>query len=229
MVLFCWGRLRLRVPAFRPTGTLFWGGLLVVSVITVIAPGRQFAHYLLFLIWPIAGLIVCLIGNYANETNSFLKPNCALYIAWLTPFFMLMPFGGSVNIDNRYLAAERAIEDIKHACVFDKNDTLFVWGYAPSYYVELALTPATREVATPSEIMGKPMPEYSRACIQADLLAAPPSYIIDSVGPSDNFFHDIEKQSVSLWPWLESFIAERYTLVPLNSACRLYKRKDICK
>ena len=116
--------------------------------------------------------------------------------------------------------------------VSQRGDSLSVWGWMPSYYVETGLSPATRDAVGHSLISPGPYQSYFRNRYLGDLQRSRPVIFVDAVarGAFLGPFGQAEKHES--FPELARFIDENYALwvdiqiEPGDSPVRLYLLKE---
>jgi hypothetical protein len=104
---------------------------------------------------------------------------------------------------------------------------LGIWGWANNLYVETNLPQATRDPHSVFMIWPGGNQKYYRASYLSDLREHRPAVFVDAVGPeSFHFTHRIESGH-EIFPELDSYIKEYYTLVADLMGSRIYARNDL--
>ena len=229
----CFPAMLARPAALRFAGFAFV--LLFSSLVAALAPGRQFFHYLLFIVPPI-GLMAGSIWQAAWTTASQLPRARTVRI------FLLVLWGGAVlypqisarvSLPHRYvgslttyepLATEPvAAEILRHS---RPGEPLGLWGWNCRYYVYTQMRQATRDAHTVQQIIASPLTEYFRARYLRDLMRSRPQVFIDTVGTNDPSFKNRETQAHETFAALRVYIDENYELIKDLNGSRIYVRLD---
>ena len=210
------------------------GVFLFVSLAAILAPGRQYTHYLILLIIPATLFAGCLMGSWWQQTKD--QPGTTV-MRW----FLLAAFIGILlwpQINSRtsqphpYLSKLSAYAKTPVPPVVQQilryarpGETLGQWGWMCRYYVLTGLRQATRIAHTNQEIQYSPQIEFYRAHYLSDLKRNRPPVFIDTVGPGNFVFQDRASGHES-FPALRDYIAQNYNLVADTDGTRVYARKD---
>jgi len=225
LVLLALGFLGLRRFQWRPLLPAWL--LCVAAYCAVLAPGRLYPHYLLFLSFPLA-LLAGLQFGYLLDAR---PPRHRVF--W---FAVLLSMGGADQLLERVgrheslrnlIAVTHPRDDVTRFINQNKKtgDSLAVWGWRPEFYVETQLPQATREAHTEAQVNEHPQRDHFRARYLADLRAGEPAFFIDSVGPDDYQLKDPARQGHETFPELADYIALNYTLANTGGSFRLYLRQ----
>ena len=228
----------LRTPAF-PKAALrlltLSGIFLAASLVAVLAPGRQYAHYLILLIIPATLFCAYLFASWWQESAQ--NKTSTPILRWV----LLMGFMGSLvwpQVQSRYSQAHPylgklaayaraplpsvAQEILRYA---HPGESLGQWGWMCRYYVLTGMRQATRIAHTIQEIQYTPQIEYYRARYLADLKRNQPPVFIDTVGPG-NFVFQNRDAAHEMLPDLRDYISQYYRLVADIDGTRIYVRLD---
>jgi hypothetical protein len=242
LVLLLWacvaGRVRLPGRLRWPLIAMVADGVLTAGCVVI--AGKPFLHYLILFVPPLALFcgLVFFVGkarlDYRGESQPESSPKASSTAArehaparatlafslWLLAFsvcvagihFWRVPsclrmtrYSSSVHPPKPLLAefVARAIQP---------GDSLCVWGWMPSYYVETGLSPATRWALSLHQIAPGPYQSYFRSRYLGDLEQSRPVIFIDAVAAG---------AFVGPWHWLDThecfpelarFIDQNYTL-----------------
>jgi hypothetical protein len=224
--LAAWGRLP---PATRRLALL--GGLLFITgLFVVVAPGREFEHYLQFLILPVSLLVGVL---YAGLCAAVRPLGRALVISLV----VLAGVGPQVYFRSHdqnpflgYLQDGRAnaVGPVTRQILAYRRpgDTLTVWGWMPAYHVQAQLPQATPDAHTERAISSNPQQAYFQRRAFAALAKNPPAVFVDAVGENNFGYHNRAANAHENFPWLRAFVADHYVLVADIETSRVYIRQD---
>jgi hypothetical protein len=203
-------------------------GLGVIAVGCMVTAGKGYPHYLLLLI-PAQALFfgvtlalgkALLLAPEENDPHLFPKPihwflaAFALVICLQAPkaptyFTSMRDFIATRRPDRKSFVARRLSQ------VTRPGDTISVWGWMPSYYVESGLMPATRDAIGHFMIEASPYRDnYYRPRYLKDLEQSRPAVFIDAM--ADGVFQwswtDWYDRTHESFPALRRFIDENYSL-----------------
>jgi hypothetical protein len=241
------GFLVLKAAAFRSAPgewqrrmTVLSGLALLATAFAIVAPGREYYHYLSMLFLP-AGLCAgCFFGSAwsslegrgagrtispwaaAGLSTLFLGLCVVPQVAWRvsTPmeYQRLYATGHSVMP-----VSETAREVLRHA---GKDDSLAIWGWTPRLWVETGLRMGTRDGSTVRQIDENPLRiQYQERFIR-DLRKNRPAVFVNAVG-QDNFLKDRDASGYEQFPAIRDYIASEYRLVREVETMRVYVRRDL--
>jgi hypothetical protein len=105
------------------------------------------------------------------------------------------------------------------------GESLAVWGWRSSLYVEANRRQATRQAQTEAQIYANPLQAYFLRRYFEDLTAANPPVFADAVGPG-NFAFENRERAHECFPPLREWIATHYTQIADLDGTRLYVRND---
>jgi hypothetical protein len=117
--------------------------------------------------------------------------------------------------------------------------TLFVWGYAPMFYVASGLPPASRFVVPQASLtgyvagntasqrgeldVGDLIDPRHRALLLDDLRRQPPSFILDTTRAG---LYRWERRGLETFPALAAYVARDYESIGESGSVKLLKRRD---
>ena len=228
LLLLIVGLRALRDAAWRP---LLLGWLLFLGAYyAVLAPGRLYPHYLIFLTVPLGLLVGLQFGYLVQPTKRTRRTPAALWT-----LFLLAGVGVQVvdRIWDRHdlhklapaesprTAASRLIDQLKQP-----GDTLAVWGWRPELYVDTQLPQATREAHTDGQLHAGSQRDYFRARFLADLRTSRPAFFVDTIGAGDFIRRDPAREGHESFRALDDFVRQEYALVSQAEPIRVYLRRD---
>lgn len=227
LALFGWPALTR--PARRPA--IFGAVLFCTGFFVVAAPGREFEHYLLFLLLPVS-LFVGLLS--AGLVASFSRPLlrglglAVVTLAGVGPQVYYRshdanPYHGYL-LDSRDKSAEHCAQHILRYT--QPGDTLTVWGWMPEFYVQTQLPQGTQDAHTERQISANPQQAYFRQRFFAALEKNRPAVFVDAVGEGNFGYGDRNNNTYETLPWLRDFITANYTFSVDLDGSRIYVRND---
>jgi hypothetical protein len=216
-----------------PVGSCIF--FVAMATYCVLAPNRDFMHYLLILPLPLgfalgAVLAWALEGSQVESrwrAACFLAP-CILLGA-MAPYMRdeirsgMLWAGLAVHWDHQP-ADEITKELIKRS--HSPADGLLVWGYHPELNVTTGLLQATRLSTTSAQIQQNVLTPYYRKAFLEDLNSHPPRFIVDDVCESDLMFKDHTMYGPQCFPAFKEILDFHYKLVGEYSGMKLYERVD---
>lgn len=218
---------------WRPPGLL--GAAVAVTLATaaaIVAPRREFLHYVLLLPVPLTFCFGAALGGWWNRLDT---ARSRLLLAGLGLAAGLLPvvtrglqptpsvFGGFVH---HWKYPRSSAANLLHALT-GRDDTLGVWGWACLLHVESGLPQATRDGTILWSIQDNPQQAYHRADYLADLRRSAPAVFVDAVGMGACVFTDRARQAHESFPDLADYIRRNYTLVVDLVDARIYARNGL--
>jgi hypothetical protein len=208
--------------------------LAVTAGYCVLAPSRDYIHYLLLLPMPLGfalgtGMSSILLDSGSAQSrriSSFLVP--AILILLLAPYLngqirAAQPWAGlAANWAHKPKEGIEA-ELIKRS--HDPGDGLLVWGYHPELNVTTGIHQATRLSTTSAQIQQNALTPYYRTALMEDLRFHPPRFIVDDVCASDLLFKDHSLYGPQCFHEFKEFLDNHYQLIGTYSGMRLYESK----
>ena len=231
---------------------IFSAVLLIVAVYSVIAPGRHFIHYLLFLTVPSALWLMACTACFGQWAKSLKKP---LHIQAVINLLMV----GVISVITTLLlnnpADGRPLGYFKKFTSYPgtptgnairnlglRGQSLAVWGWKYDLFVETDMWSATREnvlvyswvwTARPEDTkMFLPnyldvAPKYSKNLYIMDLEKNKPPVFVDAVSPKGFVFQDRILYGYETFPPLAAFIDGNYRLITEVDGVRIFIRNDL--
>ena len=208
-------------------------GLVLGAGVCVLAPGRPYGHYLHFLAMPLTVLLGTLLaavaefGPVGRKLMIFcglclLVPPVALRLSSRTdPYANYNTVLTAPDAEHRELTA-------RVQAFARPGETLGVWGWRSSLYVETGLAQATSVAQSEPLLIAGPAQTYYLHRYAENLAQAAPPVFVDAVGPG-NFRFQARELGHEMFPWLRDWIAANYTLVADLDGTRLYVRNDRVK
>ncbi len=212
---------------------LFWLALgwLAVSVYAISAPKREFVHYLLFSVFPLAlAAALALAGMMRDAATSrrFAVAGTFLLLALALPLVHRATQGAPFMIG--------ALRDHWRRPAFEDGavlrslrrpgDELAIWGWSPRTYIEARMPQATRDTHTFWTTQEEAPNDPLRRVYLADLRARRPAFFLDATGDGAFFFHDRRRNSHENFPELAEEIRHHYLPLLDFGYSRLYVRED---
>jgi hypothetical protein len=211
-----------RLSRYRPRDVIRIGVTMVIAALSVYVGvrGLGLAHYLLFLIFPLAWLAGaawpfdiqerkarCLVGGLAAS---------AIVTMFATVLFRHPTADVSLNLTANGTEGAFTSGNLL-SWVPLSNETLFIWGWNPAWYVYSNFRPATRDAETLNQLTEGPLQAYYRSRLLSDFRASRPSVVIDAAAPGSFHFDDV-RLGLKSFPDLESKVAADYKLIssPIN-------------
>jgi hypothetical protein len=215
--------------------------LLAAAAVAAMARGRPYLHYLQLTIFP-AGLLGgavagALLSNPAHAA-SLSAPSirlkraiilCAFLICGLGPQIWWrvrepQPFLGFLTATSGDLVrSEVSREILRHA---NPGESLGIWGWMPTLWVETDLRQATRDGQTSRQIEPHPRRDYYRVRFLQDLVRAQPLVFVDAVGHGNFVYEDRAQCGHETFSDLRDYLEQNYHLVVDLDGARIYVRND---
>jgi len=196
--------------------------LLIISVITVFAPGNVFNHYALFLLVPALLFVI----NYINQ---FGKVSKAQRILEIIVVLVLIP--GTINIFNGNsifsdLVMKQSLEENSIVQYLRNNgrtnDRLALWGWESCIYSDTGLIMATRESQTQRQMFSVAQQDYYLNRYLEDISEVKPRFFLDTTKRND-WILNYKKHNFTNYPELKFFIEQNYFLVMKSDGMQLYE------
>lgn len=209
-----------------------------VAVLSVLLPGRNYQHYLQFLI-PVLSL--------TSITATSIVASLCTEIAVRRLAVILIGLGGILPALSP-LSIERAYEDqIKRASDGfltegptspnslswlrpKTDDTIVCWGWQPECYVNSGLKSATRDGTNENQLYQTEFRPYFRDRFLSDFSRSTPDFVIDFVAPGSYGFDNYEEQSIKAFPEFNRIIEAEFGMMskvePPSLCPRLFVRRS---
>ncbi len=214
-------------PGPRWARGAFVTALVAVAFLCIVSPRRPFPHY-----WQLAVVPVTLLLGHVLAWAA--TPNAVAAsrrLTWLVPVALTVvvmtmlsfrvatphPYLGRLH---DMLAHPRVPVSAEIARLAPSGESLSVWGWIPTYYVQNGQRPATRDVTTHWAIYPGPHFEYYQERYLSDLRTSRPPVFVDALPPGDDKRHEIR------FPALGDYVAAHYRLVTEVDGNRIYLRRD---
>ncbi len=209
--------------------------ILVATLYAVYRPHRQFYHYLVFLIFPLALLGAGTLASSLSSAKDTALPGshpppvrAAILFALLTLVLPCLLRGIELRTSFEFKSWMTAYSP-KPACPacqliqhFAKaGDPIAIWGWAPELYVLTGAIPSTHDTHMPLEFMTLPQQDYYRGRFLEDLQQHPPRVFVDAVGPGEFSYQDRDSYGFETFPELRQYVATNYYLVGDTNAVSL--------
>jgi hypothetical protein len=216
--------------------------LLAVAFACVVAPRRNFSHYLMLL--PVPWTLFCgaLLGADFRRDSlvharpgsgslpGFRRTNLDWLVAALSGILLAVRAGTPYEPPNGFTPFHSDFSGQVTALIraySTPGDALSVWGWRPEYYVLSGLRQATRDAITESSILPNPYQDFFRSCYLQDLKSHRPAVFVDGVGPGGFGYDRRATQSPkAVFPALADWIERHYTLEADVDGARVYVRND---
>lgn len=196
---------------------------LAASAYAVYRPRREYAHYLVFLIFPLAMVGVRTLAwslrTTKNMWGSSSNPAVSLSAIPFVLFTLALPclvrsgelrpaFGSETWMATYPVYFESAASVLlKH---FAKpGDPVAIWGWAPELYVSTGTLPATRDLV-PSQLASSPQQGYYRRRYIEDLELHPPKVFLDAVGPGEFMYQNRDAFGFETFPELRKYVTSNF-------------------
>lgn len=201
--------------------------LVLVSVACVIAPLRDYTHYLHLLELPlivIAGAILSTLTKTCSSRAVRLLSAGFLACTFLPQVGRKLTNPPIYSAHQWTSAATRKhlLETVQHYAA--RNEGLAIWGWYPTLYVDSGMYQATRDGQTQPQINPGRWRAFFRSRYMQDLTASNAAVFVDSVGPG-NIIGD-RRYAHESFPALDQWIDQHYSLVQEFSGFRIYIRND---
>jgi hypothetical protein len=221
---------------------LFVMTLLAVTVYTIVAPRRDWPHYLLFAPAP---MILCLgvaarrallrwsctipnLGQNLKYAQSFIV--LLILLCVVTPMFVIRssrpnPWVGHAQVwDPLLKSAFSPVGKAIKSASKGTNELLTVWGYNPNFHVETGLDQATRLSISTPQFNSNSLRDFFRSTYLEDIRKNKPGVFADAavkgqfpaMDDSGRFKHEMIAE-------LGEFIADNYELVNVVQGVRIYR------
>jgi len=215
--------------------------LLAICLLTAGLGFRFFPHYLVPAYAPLALLAAPTVADWLRRPLrgpglAFLSATAGLLLAFTAANTLLYRGALDVYAEARPVYAATAERLRRDPCF--PGATLFVWGYAPMFYVAAGLPPASRFVVPQASLTGYVAGNTASArgeqdasaaidpahwdLLMGDLNGRPPTYVLDT-SPSGLYRWD--RQPLSRYPRLDAFVRESYEPLDGRDGVRIFRRR----
>lgn len=107
------------------------------------------------------------------------------------------------------------------------DETIAVWGWTNSIYIETGLRQAARDAHVERLLVARPLQGYFRERFLRDILVDRPETFVDSIGPCSLYLQDPRFAHDRDFPGLAALVRDRYALVETIDGARIYRRRDL--
>lgn len=226
--------------------------LLFVGLYSVVAPGRFYPHYLLFLVVPVASMAIFSLF-FLQRRMTALPEKGKRAVTWA--ILVLWSVGGVVlqltispppEWNNRPLGRlqihRAAPMDPRGAAVARlgyQGQGLAVWGWMNELYVESQMWSATRDGVLQHSLWGgtntfrysaeylEQVDDYYERLYMEDLEKNRPSVFVDGVASRGIIFRDRSLFGYETFPALARYVDQNYKLVEEVFGVRIFVRNDL--
>jgi hypothetical protein len=202
------------------------------SVYCVLAPSRDYMHYLLLLPMPLSFALGAVLAWTMDLGKQSLRPHViqlgisALLVASLLPYLFIKlktgaPWAGLAYQWNHKPPSGIAAEIISRAR--SPKDGLLVWGYEPGLHVTTGILQVSRLSITSPQIQQNALTPFYRRALMEDLALRPPRFIVDAVWEKGFIFTDHSLYGPQCFPEFNNFLKSNYKLIGNYSGMALYE------
>lgn len=215
-------------------------GLLIAAValtlaagVAVATPRREFLHYALLLTVPLTLSAGVALGSCWMQLSAararLILAGAVLVAGGVLPLATRsrQPLPEVYGHFAEYWRQPRSNLAILVRALAGPGDSLAIWGWASSLYVETALPQATRDGVSHWSIIPNSQRDYHRTGWLANLRRRAPAVFVDAVGPGAFAFEHRELQAHEIFPELSEHIRTAYALVADTGSARIYARRDL--
>ena len=206
----------------------------VISLASILAPGRPFLHYWQLLVLPLG----CLLGASAAALLASAPPaaqkNRRHLVAFATLGLVVLLLQHRARHPNAWVGTLAAEREHPHTALAERvlaharpGGTIAIWGRTNHVYVETGLRQATRDAHIGALLEAGPLREYFRAAYLAEVRRARPDIFLDSVGPASLHHNSPRLAHDRDYPELAALIRAGYVLVEATGGARIYRRRDL--
>ena len=215
---------------------LLWASLAasVLAVWVALFPGRPFLHYWQFTVAPISLLAGAVAGNLLSAPSQPWSRSRRLLIALCAVSIV------GVLLYQRALRPNRLVQSIaarerepisplsaRVALHARPGESLAIWGWTNSVYVETGLYQAIRCPTAAREIQPSRHRQFYRDRFLTDFVHARPELFLDSVGPFSLHYRSPALRHETEYPELAAIVRRDYVLIDDMGVGRLYRRRDL--
>ena len=198
-------------------------GYLIVALVCLIIAGKKFEHYCLLFVPALAlffGFSVIALKSAFDEQAQGWKRFISGALLWPAAyvFFLFVPIR-ALRSYVYFIGTENPVHEpspVASSALGARQigDTLSVWGWVPSYYVETGIPPATFNAVTFGESEPGILQGYYRKHYLDEIRKSRPAIFIDAV--ADGAFKHWNENAIvpthESFPELAKFIDENYVL-----------------
>jgi hypothetical protein len=197
----------------------------VLTALCIATAGKAFLHYLLLLVPALAvfqGLAFFaskqLLGTNPEAASGW--PHPARWFLAASMLAVMLPVLQPVRYVRDVAADYPAKDSLQIAAITlpvraatRPGDTMAIWGWMPSYYIETGLAPATRDVIGHYVITDGPYREFFQKRYLADLKQSRPAVFIDAISDGAYIWWSWKRADAHEgFPELAAYVDANYTL-----------------
>lgn len=213
-------------------------GLLAVTIVCILSPGRPYHHYLNLLTMPVTLLTGIALGlalttRPDEHPQQGFRLRLGLFLlCGLLPQLVLRfsprpdPFEYyNTSVTAPSAAHHQLIATIKSLAA--PGTSLGIWGWRSSLYVETGLIQATRVAHTESLLVMSPWQKFYLRRYYEDLVASTPPVFVDATGPGNFRFTNRAVMGHEIFPLLRDWVRGHYRYAGDLDGVRIYARLDL--
>ena len=202
--------------------------LLAAGFTSVATPGRQFMHYLLFLVVPLGVSTACAL----LWIHSFLRTRTWKYaapigVACFLCATCILPTAARDRIDDAWDAGPFSPGEPLPAAIrqyASPHDHIAVWGWRAELYVITGRVSATRFPNSVAQIEPSPYLSYFRGLYMEDFRRSKPAVFVDAAAPGGFTYTDRSEAGYETFEELRQAIARDYRQAAEIDGARLFVR-----
>jgi hypothetical protein len=222
------------IPAVLRCYAIAGAGLLVMSIFSILSPGRAYHHYLNLLTFPLTfmtGIALSIaLRPKADSSNSTIVQVGLFLLCGLVPQLAFRAVGPPEPAEYRAMQSttqNRAHQELVALIksLSSPGESLGLWGWRSALYIETGLYQATREAHTASQFVAGRWQGYYLRRYYHDLVASFPPVFVDTAGPG-NFHFSNRTMGHEIYPQLSDWIDRNYQFVAEIDGVRVYRRRS---
>ncbi|MGA3017274.1 MAG: hypothetical protein ABSF62_09160 [Bryobacteraceae bacterium] len=202
--------------------------LLAAGFTSVAAPGRQFMHYLLFLVVPLGvSTASALLWIHSFLRTRTWKYGAPIGVACFLCATCILPTAARDHIDDAWDAGPFSPGEPLPAAIrqyASQYDHIVVWGWRAELYVATRRVSATRFPNSAAQFDPSPYLSYFRGLYMEDFRRSKPAVFVDAVGPGDFTYTDRSVAGYETFEELRQAVARDYRQAAEIDGARLFVR-----
>lgn len=211
---------------------------LSVAFSSVLLPGRNYQHYLLFLIPALSlasisatSIVASFCSGIAIRRTAFILIGLGSILPTLALLSNELSYDRHLKRAFKGLLTEGPTSPNSLSWLRPKSDdTIVCWGWQPECYVESGLKSATRDGTNENQLYSTELRPYFRERFLADFSRSTPAFVIDFVAPGGFGFDHFEYQSIKTFPEFNKMIEAEFGAMskvdPPSRCPRLFVRRS---
>ena len=232
--------LRVKKIANQTARIFFWlsFAVFIVAQFCVIYAWHPYIHYWQLMIVPLTFLFGAVVGNLLAASPQSWRNVDRLLVAGGAITMVAALFFHRAEIPNDYIAYNAVLSQKRYSsphvklveCIKSRarpGDSIAIWGWAQSFFVETGLRQATRYPNFMGLVVEGPHREYYCKCFFFDFLNSNPAFFLDSTGPQNSNWKDPGLAHERMFPSLATLVRDNYVLIDVVDGARLYQRHDL--